>query len=235
MANSYFHFKQFTVWQDQCAMKVGTLACILGAYASATAPKQILDIGAGTGLLALMLAQRFPEAAIDAVEIEAGAFRQASVNLKESRWKSRIHLIHGDILGFSSSCKYDLIVSNPPFFEKYLKSPDDKTNLARHNDHLPFAGLLAKVKELLAPEGSFYVLLPPFEMKRLENLALAKGLFPKKELHIYNFPGQPAKAVVSAFSHEKKNCANEALVIRDEDKNYTSEFISMLKDFYLHF
>lgn len=235
MPNNYFRFKQFAVWQDRCAMKVGTLACILGAYAEAEKPKRILDIGAGTGLLTLMMAQRFPEAGIEAIEIEKDAFEQTVANVNQSLWSGRIRLIHSDILEEPLREGYDLIISNPPFFEKYLKSPNIKINLARHNDQLPFDALVSKVRQLLHENGIFYLLLPAFEMKRVEKLARENGLFLTKQLNIFNCAGQKAKAVISAFSKKPADPVVEQLIIRNADNTYTSAFISLLKAFYLHF
>ena len=139
-----FRFKQFSVNHDRCAMKVGTDAVLLGSISGSGNPKSILEIGVGTGVVSLMLAQRFPEARITGVEIDREAWEQASENARQSPWKDRIDFVH---MSFQDFClkqgqKYDLIVSNPPFFPNHLKSPDPKRNLALHNDTLSFGELV---------------------------------------------------------------------------------------------
>lgn len=234
MPNPYFQFKQFTVWQDESAMKVGTLACILGAHAFNDNPRRILDIGTGTGLLSLMMAQRFPDARIEAIEIEESAFRQAKTNIQKSPWRERIEVCHQDFLAFSPSAKYDLIISNPPFFEKHLTSPDEKINLARHNVQLPFDKLIEKLNELLEVDGIFYVLLPLFEMNKLEKLALTNSLFAANKLHILNQPGKSPKAVICGFSMNNTGTVSSQLAIKNTDNEYSREFKELLKAFYLH-
>ena len=237
MANPYFEFKKFRVDQGKCAMKVGTLACILGAYSNFPDPRHILDIGTGTGLLALMLAQRYPGTSIDAVEIETATYGQACENAASSPWGKDISLFHADIASFNPphGAGYELIVSNPPFFENHKKSSDSKINMARHDDSLKMEKLLAAVSKLLTPWGRFFVLLPPSEAMRLGTLAPRYGLFPSAHLEIYNFPNKPCKAVILTLGRQKDILGKSAFYIWRGQGAYSDEFIGLLKEYYLNF
>src|SRR5690606_27155188 len=164
--------------------------------------KNILDIGTGTGVIALMLGQRFPNAAIQGVEIDEDAFSQASNNITNSPWKGRIGISHQSFQEFSANnfnC-FDLIVSNPPYFPDHLKSKDAQRQLALHNDALPFQDLVNGVASLLAPNGLFWVILPERQMQDLEKLANHQGLYPHRKVIVRNHPAAPVLRVVQAFS-----------------------------------
>lgn len=167
MANTTFTCKEFVIHQDQCAMKVTTDACLFGAWTCQETtdihqdPLKILDIGAGTGLLTLMLAQQFSNAHFTGVELDASAAQQAAINCAQSPWNERITIEQGDILQFSSPSLFDLIISNPPFYESDLKSSSSKKNWAFHDHGIKLGQLLIRINELLAPGGLFFVLLPP--------------------------------------------------------------------------
>ena len=237
MANSYFQFKQFMVHQDLCGMKVSTDAAVLGALASHKNAKNILDVGTGTGVIALMLAQRFREAGIHGVEIDEDAFRQAYNNIANSPWKERIGLSHQSFQGFSdnSSNCFDLIVSNPPYFPAHIKSKDHQRNLALHNDALPFQDLVDGVASLLAPKGLFWVILPDRQMQDLEKLATTKRLFPHRRVLIRNHPTASVLRVIQAFSFLMNEPTEDTLTIRDQDRNYSEAYKELLKDFLLDF
>lgn len=217
-------------------MKVSTLACILGAYAKdkSTQPENILDVGAGTGLLTLMMAQQYPKAVIDAIEIDEGAFHQAVFNVKESNWSDRISVIHNDFIKHPFEKKYDVIISNPPFFENHLKSPDKKVNLARHDSGLKAESFISRVSEILKDKGLFYVLLPEYEMNRLIDISKSFGLFPVRKLDILNFKNKSPKAVITSFSKDSNDFEKQNLIIRKDDHDYTDEFKDLLRAFYLH-
>jgi tRNA1Val (adenine37-N6)-methyltransferase len=235
MSNTYFQFKQFIVHQDKSAMKVCTDSCILGAYANYYRPNKILDIGTGTGLLSLMLGQKYP-CKIDAVEIDDSAAEQAKHNFWNSGWRERIKLHKESIQLFEqkTSDRYDLIVCNPPFFEDHLKSPSQSRNLALHNDNLSYKDLVHSAKNLLSENGLFYVLLPEYQSSLFELFALKKYLFPIKKLTIFNRSDASVFRVITVFSHFKQEFINEKLVIKDEDGGYTLGFKKLLKDYYLH-
>lgn len=236
--NTYFQFKQFRIEQAHTAMKVSTEACILGAWTFAENPQKILDIGTGTGLLSLMLAQRFPSSQIESVEIESNAFQQAQQNVSRSPFYANIRLYHTSIQDFAQNPKastYDLIVCNPPFYANYLQSPDAKLNIALHQNTLPLETLAEAIEFLLALQGRAFILLPPFFMEKFCLLAKRKNLFPQKKLHIFHSPKHPILREITAFGFYESNLASQHLFIRNEKGEYTNEFKTLLKDFYLHF
>ncbi len=236
MANNYFQFKQFTIHQDKCAMKVCTDACLFGAYIANELKqlqiKNILDIGSGTGLLSLMLAQKI-KATIDTVEINKPAFEQAKENIIQSPWKENITIYNSDITLFKPNKKYDFIISNPPFFEADLKSDDEKKNAAKHDSSLTFMALLTEIDNKLNKTGFFSVLLPwhrtnYFETESLKfNFYLIKKLL-VKQTNKYNY----FRAIL-IFSTEELKVHQSELTIKDEEGNYTTGFTELLKDYYL--
>jgi tRNA1Val (adenine37-N6)-methyltransferase len=234
--NAYFQFKQFTVQQDQCAMKVCTDACILGAYAKVERAASVLDIGTGTGLLALMAAQR-SQATIDAVEIELNMYRQATQNIQQSPFASRIRIFHQPIQVFSPEPNqlYDVIVSNPPFFRNHLRSTDASRNVALHAESLSFEELLQAVDRLLSPQGKFFVLLPCYEASVLEESAHGFGLFSTRQLFIRHSARHPVFRVIHTFTRVPEPAMEEELSIYQSINQYTIAFQSLLKAYYLAF
>lgn len=216
-------------------MKVGTLACIFGAVIRAENPEDILDIGTGTGLLALMIAQRFPATQIDAIEINKEAFEQAEKNVANSSWNNRINIFFDDFLNWNPDKKYDLIITNPPFFQDHLKSPRREINLARHTDQLPHEKLVCHVVKILREQGAFWVVLPHYQSARLEQLANQKGLFKSYQMEIFNFRGQKPAAIINRYALSKSKIEFEKLVIREGQQTYSKRFVNLLKDFYLNF
>jgi tRNA1Val (adenine37-N6)-methyltransferase len=241
MANTYFQFKQFRVEQDRCAMKVCTDACIQGAYTRATeTAKHLLDIGTGTGLLSLMLAQRHPHLLIDAVEIEPIALEQARQNVVNSPWASAIRLHQTDIRYFNPEHRYELIISNPPFYPAHLRSDNQRKNQAHHHDSLSFEALAAAVKRLLAAEGVCSILLPPRQAQEFSQLAEKEGLFMQHELVVQESAAHNPHRSIRFYSHShshshKKSPSIDRLIIRDEEGNYSSQFRQLLQPYYLHF
>ncbi|CAN5438514.1 methyltransferase [soil metagenome] len=238
-----FRFKQFTIHQDRTAMKVCTDACVLGAYTNVVnLPAHILDIGTGTGLLALMAAQRNPEALIDAVEIDDAAFSQATQNVGASPFAGRVRVIHSRIQDFQATLSqqetriYDQILTNPPFYTNHLRSPDTAVNRALHTDDLPFSELVESVIRLLKPEGEWWVLLPPYEAQKLADFAKKSGLRPFRRLSIRHNSRKPIFRIVTGFSSGADTTVDETLNIHEGDgRTYTAEFQTLLRDFYLIF
>ena len=234
MANTHFKFKQFNVHQQHTAMKVTTDACILGAYTNVSQVENILDIGTGTGLLSLMLSQRC-EAKIDSIEIDESAYSQAITNVNESIFSNKITVHHVSIQQFSTDNFYDLIISNPPFFQNHLKSETISRNNSLHTDTLSFEDLLNSVLRLLTHNGTFVVLLPAYESSIFEQLCISKELYPQKKLTIRHRKGGKILRIITTFERIKKEINNEELIIKNPDESYTLDFQALLKDYYLAF
>ena len=241
MSNSFFHFKQFSVHHDKCGMKVGTDGVLLGAWPSLAINHKninVLDIGTGTGLVALMLAQRFDNVDIDAVEIDSDAYDQAIDNFAISPWKNRLNAIHSDFNIFSKNCdkKYDLIVSNPPYFEASLKASAQNRSQARHTDSLSFAQLLSGVKSCLNLQGSFYVILPSDKYDAIASLAQDNNMYIRSVLWIKGNDQQPIKRAIIELKHkvdDNHSLKEKTLVIEKQRHQYTEDYIALTKDFYL--
>ena len=242
-----FIFKQFTINQDRCAMKVGTDAVLLGAWTPVDHhPISILDIGSGTGIIALMLAQRSDAVPIaigiiDAIEIDEDAYEQCVENFEQSQWNDRLFCYHASLLEFTEEIedKYELIVSNPPFYspspapqkEESVRSISRKT--ARFQDALPFEHLVESVSKLLSKRGVFSVILPFQEEENFLALALKINLFPFRILHVKGNPSSEIKRSLVAFSFEKSDVSIEELIIETSRHQYTEAYINLTKDFYL--
>jgi tRNA1Val (adenine37-N6)-methyltransferase len=237
MANNYFKFKQFSVVQDLCAMKVGTDGVLLGAWATVTdTDENILDIGCGTGLIALMLAQRTSKARITGIDIDAGAVLQSSLNFMNSPWYDRLRSVHQPLHLFAIGCeqRYDLIVSNPPFFSNSLKAPDKARNTARHTDTLNSNDLLRIASLLLNETGRICLILPVDEGLQLVQSAANNGLYTKQRIEVFPKPGLKAKRLLLEFVKTPCDCHISEITIESEQRHiYSEEFSLMVKDFYL--
>jgi tRNA1Val (adenine37-N6)-methyltransferase len=236
-----FQCKKFYVAHDRCAMKVGTDGLLLGAFAPVPPPGgDILDIGAGSGLISLMLAQRTAGAnAIDAIELDPAAAEQAAANVANSPWPNAIRLIKGDILTYSSGKRYRLIVSNPPFFQQSLLSPDQRRTQARHTDSLPFGALLQKTAELLHSEGIFALILPLSSAQSLLVLAQAQGWFVAQYCAVRSNDTKPVQRVLLCLSRYPTDTEHSSRTIlqsgHQADGGYSAQYKALLKDFYLKF
>lgn len=303
MANPYFSFKQFTVWQEHAAMRVGTDGVLLGAWCDLSScvsvvipdestdrrqpenvcpadPSQILDssnrdqtvwddhvqdereksvcgaqngadaetkkvgrvldIGSGTGVIALMVAQRTSNAQIDAVEPDSGSCEDALRNFAESPWADRLHLhdvtLQEYVSRYAEKVQYDLIVSNPPYFVDSLKAPDPVRNAVRHAVSLPFEELLDGVKTLLAEHGRFAVILPVTEGVLLEKLALERSLHCVRKCLVQTKPGVPPKRVMMEFGRKSVPLRSGLLIMETErHQEFTEEYRRLTRDFYLKF
>ena len=235
MANPYFQFKRFTVWHDKCAMKVGTDGALLGAWAQADSLKHVLDIGTGTGLIALMLAQRGADR-IDAIDIDMDACLQARDNIARSPFADRIQVHHAALDSFepAEGMAYDLIVSNPPYFADSLRCPDDKRRMARHTDTLTLPDLLHVSRGWLAPQGRIALVLPFDQRDRLVNAAREEGLYPARETHVSSVAGAKPKRLLMELSADPAGDVPAShLVIEMERGRYSAEFTRLMRDFYL--
>jgi len=234
--NHYFRFKQFTVYQDRCAMKVCTDACLFGAWVhdhiQHTPVTHALDIGCGTGLLSLMLAQQ-TDMLIDAVEIDKDAYEQARENIKASPWNNRLQVHHGDIRSVALDTKFDLIISNPPFFENNLKSPDAKRNLALHSEQLALHELISIAGALLGTGGTLALLLPFHRGQACIETARLHGLFPYRVAMVRQTEQHDFFRVMLCFSSVEADPASEVITIQQSGA-YSAEFVSLLKPYYLY-
>ena len=239
MPNDYFQFQQFRIGQSQCAMKVSTDACLLGAAADLAGATRLLDIGTGTGLLALMAAQRHPSVAIDAVEIDAAAAAQAAANVARSPWAGRIRVWAQGLAAYATGQPgvFSHIICNPPFFRQSLRSPDAARSTARHEapDSLSFEALAAFAGEFMHAAGLLTVLLPPPEMRAFEQAAAANGLHPATRLVVRHRPGSRPLRHITGFRHGAVATRETELIIRvaGDDTQYSAEFRALLAGFYL--
>lgn len=236
MPNNFFQFKQFTIFQHKCAMKVCTDACLFGAMVARHEPRttNCLDIGTGTGLLSLMLAQKDPDAVIDAVELDAEAADQARENFAASPWKERLNIFNADILSFKPEKRYDLIISNPPFFEDDLMSPDEAKNHAKHDTSLSLDELAGVVQQLLAADGFFAVLLPYHRVNYFTEEAGRQGLYLAQQVLLKQTGKHNYFRGILFFSRKEVQPVNSEIILKDSKADYTPEFISALKDYYLY-
>ena len=233
MPNPYFAFKQFTVRHDRCAMKVGTDGVLLGAWTDLSHSRRILDIGTGTGLIALMLAQRSMDARITAIDLDSAAVEQAQENIQASPWKDRIEALQQDICTYHPNETFDTIVSNPPYFIDSLKCPDGQRNTARHTDTLDADRLIGKVSELLTSGGRFSIILPAEQTEDLIRVAGEKGLHPSRQTWVITRPGLSPKRILMEFRKTPITLQPDELVIELERHVYSEEYIALTKEFYL--
>lgn len=236
MANSYFSFKQFTINQDKSAFKVGTDGVLLGAYADITGAGKILDIGSGTGLIAIMLAQRC-NAAIVAIEPDYESYLQTCDNVKICKWSSRIKVIHTDLQNYSpGEAKFDMVATNPPYFSDSLKNPDYRKSAARHNDSLTSVDLLDGVSKLLSAEGHLELIMPYVEGNVFIAEAQEYGFYCNKILKIRPLATSEIKRLILSFSRHKEKVSEKFLTIEQGRRHeFTEEYINLTKDFYLKF
>ena len=235
MSNPYFKFKQFTVWHDKCAMKVGTDGVLLGAWASVKDANRLLDIGTGTGLVALMLAQRsLPDARITALEIDKDACEQAKENVLRSPWSNRITVWQGDFREIHFEEKFDVIVSNPPYFVNSLVCPDSQRTMARHTHTLTYEELLKGVSLLLATDGTFTMIMPYEAVDFAKDTGMKYGMYPIRQLNVLTKPGGTPKRALIAFSFHQSPLQTESLLTELSRHQYSDEYISLTKEYYLH-
>lgn len=218
-----FQFKQFTIYQDLCAMKVGTDGVLLGAWANGG--KRILDAGTGTGIIALMMAQRYPNAVVTAIDIDEGAVKQAQQNVAQSPFAQQITVLHNTLQEHQG--EYDAIISNPPFFIDSLAAPDEQRNVARHTQTLTYTELMQTAWRLLSDEGELSVVVPFDYRKRMEDEAIFVGFFPSKVCAVKTTERKPAKRYLLSFKKHPCRCEQEQLTIGSE------RYQELTREFYL--
>jgi len=238
MSNQAFKFKQFSIDQDRCAMKIGTDGVLLGAWSSLDHnPASILDIGTGTGLIALMLAQRSGAELIDALEIEENAYEQSVENFEKSDWGDRLFCYHAAFDEFVEEMqeeeKYDLIISNPPFYSEDYKTGNEKRDQARFAEALPLTELIEGASLLLSENGRFDIIIPFSEESNALNIAKEHSLFPNRVTRVKGTESSPVKRSLISFGFGETETEIDELVLEISRHNYTEEFKDLVKDFYL--
>ena len=237
MGTSTFQFKQFTINQDRCAMKVGTDAVLLGAWVNTVGATRILDVGTGTGVVALMLAQRTSQtvpnpATIDALELDSAAAAQAEENVWNSPWQERVNVHATDATTWSAQ-PYDLIVSNPPFFRQSLKAPDGTRNQARHDDTLSWEQLAGLAARLLTPEGRFALILPIESEGVFEAMCWKNGLYLLRQCAVSSSENAKPNRLLMEFSRRQGLVDYSTLTLQTTDHQRTEAFSTLTADFYL--
>jgi len=236
-----FTFKQFAIHQDNTAMKAGTDGVLLGAWCDFSGTERILDIGTGTGLIALMAAQKSgDESKITAIEIDEDAYKQACGNIANSKFAEKINVVNQDFVDFSqaeiaASKKYNYIVSNPPFFENSQKSNDSKRTLARHTDSLPFRKLIEGVSNVIACNGKFSVIIPAISCLDFVYMCALRGLHLCRKTLVITREGLSPIRVMLTFSNSTLPLIKDTIIIRCSNGEYTDEYKTITRDFYLRF
>lgn len=237
MPNTWFRFKQFTIQQEHAAMKVGTDGVLLGAWASVPLPGgRVLDVGTGTGLIALLIAQRTKDVGVDALEIDPSSARQAKENFQNSPWKDRISCIHSSFQDYSSQCKsrYDLIICNPPFFSGSSKTPSKEKNLARHDDSLSLSDIFRGSVALMKKKSIISLILPLHKEAQALDLIKEHQLYCNRLTRVKPAPGKSTKRVLLEFSFIPGKRNEDDLTIETEVRHtYSDRFKNLTDEFYL--
>ena len=236
MANPYFQFKQFTIHQDQCVMKVCTDACILGAWFAAKVSdySTILDVGSGTGLLMMMIAQR-SKSEVHGIEIDLTTYKQLKENITQNKWKERLKVFPGDARTYAFPVKYEFIIVNPPFFENDLASGSEREQVAKHSRELTLDELVSIIDDHLQPFGAFGILLPYHRWQYFDKLALYNNFHLTEKLFVRQSPRhEPFRAVLHYSRNKESFVPSFELTIQREDGAYTEDFTELMKDYYLY-
>jgi len=236
--NGIFIFKHFRMKDDRSTMRIGTDAVLLGIAVEVPSAGTILEVGTGSGIIALILAQRSPQSYIDAVEIDPESARQAAENASASPWAGRIFVMNTALQDYIMTCaqKYDLVVSNPPFFSRSFKSECARRNRSRHDDELSFDELIAASERVLTPEGSLWVILPIKESREFRQKAAASGFFLKHELLIIPKPGKEANRTILCFVRRPpEQTTTGQLTLRDGENRFHPDYMAFARDFYIDF
>lgn len=235
MADNSFRFQYFTIHQDKCAMKVGTDAVVLGSWVDPGNSTRILDIGTGTGILSLMLAQK-SNAIIDAIDIDGNACAQAKENFRISPWFDRLHIHPFSFQEWADKrmYAYDLIISNPPYFHHASKPVESSRLHARHNESLSFTDIIEGVKKILRPRGRLILILPSIEGMEFMDLAQSAGLFCRRMIRVRTRAGKTEKRLIMEFGDQMGILRDEELIIQQEDGTFTEEYIQLTRDYYIN-
>jgi tRNA1Val (adenine37-N6)-methyltransferase len=233
MSADHFSFKQFTVHQSLCSMKTGTDGVTLGAWVDLKNRTDILDVGTGTGIIALIMAQRNPLALIDAIDIDANACIQAAENVSASPFQAQITVTHASLDKFTVGLnkKYDLVISNPPYFVKSLKSPDTRRSIARHADFLPLENLLPTARALLKPGGHIALILPVERENDLRGIAVSNCMNMARFVYLHPKENRPARRILAELTADHyATCSRQSLAISKSNGGYTADYDALLRD-----
>ena len=230
--NSGFSFKYFTVVQDRTALKVGTDSMLLGALLKAQNPIRCLDLGSGSGVLALMACQQFSNARIDAIEIDISSFKDCVHNFKNSPWSNRLNAIHGDYLSFEFSGKYDLIISNPPFYLEASSQANDFNLRSKHTTKDMFFNFMLRAKNLLSKDGKLWLILPYRHLDLIMSYAKTHELFINSRIIINAKVTKPKSRIVLCLSINKSLPNEQTITVRNEDNSYTDAYINLTREFH---
>lgn len=233
--NKAFRFKQFSVVQTKCAMKVNTDGVLLGAWADVSSAKSILDMGTGTGVIALMTAQKNAVADIHAIDIDQDAYLQSKENFEQSNWSRRLTSFHIALQSFEPGVKYDVIISNPPYFIDDHKTASHQKNVAKHSVALSYEELLKGIARLLSRDGKAFLVLPVFNLPVLETIAEGYNLFVVQCTEVTAVAGKPPYLFLLQIERDKKNFGKSRITIQDTLGDFTGEYKMLTRDFYLKF
>lgn len=234
MSNSHFSFKQFTIKQERCAMKVGTDGCLLGAWTDISNCRNVLDVGCGSGLIAIMMAQRC-NARITGLEIDSEAAMQAAENVAQTPWKERIEIVNCNALSFAPQEQYDVIVSNPPFFSNSIRNKETKRAMARHDDTLPCAQFMDFAKRTLTDNGHLSVVIPSDQTEAWCNEAIFKGLSARRISYVRTLPHKPIKrALIEFVKGAYPVPCTDKIIIENRPGEYSDDIKKLLGDFYMN-
>ncbi len=229
-----FKFKKFTIQQENSTLKVGTDAMLLGAIVAAQNPEICLDIGTGTGVLALMLAQKFELAKIVAIEPDKASFLDCSENFTNSQWSNRLSAIETTIQDFETDLKFDLIVTNPPFYEDSLLSENSASNLAKHASVGLLQDFFIRAEQLLSEKGVFWIILPDENRQKWIDYAQTIGLFLNVEWLIHSKPSIVKRCILSFTKNNKSEATSKNFLVRNSDNNYSEEYKQLTKDYHFN-
>ena len=234
-SNLLFRFKLFTVANDRCAMKVNTDGVLLGAWQQGNTARYILDIGTGTGVLTLMMAQKNRDATIDAIDIDDEAYLQAQQNFMNSPWANRLNAFHTSLQNFNADTKYDVIISNPPYFIDDFTSSNQQRNLARHSIALSYDDLIEGIERLLCDTGIVWVVIPIFNVDLFNRIAAKKRLFITQRTDVISVNGKPPYLALLKLQRIERPYIIDYLEIQNVDGSFSQQYIHLTKDFYLKF
>ena len=234
MSNDFFKFKQFTIFHDRCGMKVGTDGVLLGAWVNVENVQRILDVGTGSGLISLQIAQRNKNTKLVAIEIDKETANQALENVEASPWRNRIQIICKNFRYYDDIEKFDAIVSNPPYFIDALRSLDIKRRLARHVEELNYNLLFQHSKSLLNPRGAISIIIPSELEKLVLNTAWEYDFYLSRRTNVYTSPLKPCRRILFEFKNQQTKCEVNELYIKDGEGKYSDEYVALTHDFYLY-